>query len=76
MWQQDIGDNEASTMYVPFGYSIDLFRDDGFGGDMYTVHGPLFEDENFYMPCIDLHDIFEDTMSSARIYKNNTYHTL
>ena len=44
--------DEISSIYVLFGYSVDLFVDPGFSGTKFTVTGGLFEDKNDKMECI------------------------
>ena len=70
MDHQGIGNDEVTSLYVPFGYSVDLFKDSGFSGDMLTITGEMFEDTNFRMRCVELDDDWNDELSSLRVYKN------
>lgn len=46
MEDHGVKSDELSSLYVPFGTSVDLFYDSGYSGNMLTVTGAMFEDEN------------------------------
>ena len=41
-------------MQVPFGYAVDMFANDGYSGEMKTVHGPFYTDLTMHAACIEL----------------------
>ena len=41
-------------MQVPFGYAVDMFKNDGFSAEMKTVRGPFYTDKTMYAACIEL----------------------
>lgn len=69
MYEHNIKNDDVGSVMVPFGYSVDLFRDDGFAGDKKTVQGPVFNDSHLSLACINVSD-FNDRTSSVAVYKN------
>ena len=69
MYERGIGDNWLQSIMVPFGYTVDLYDEGGFSGDITTIVGGMFEDDNQTMKCINLVDDWWTT-SSLRVYKN------
>ena len=65
-----IANDKVTSLYVPFAYSVDLYKDDNFSGDMLTITGAIFEDTNFTMKCVELDSDWNDELSSLRVYKN------
>ena len=58
---------------MPYGYSIVLYDDDGFTGASYTVDGPFFSDGDLTMPCISIHDDFNDKNASLMVYRTTSF---
>lgn len=64
-----MGNDWTSAVRLPYGYTVDLYIDDGFQGSSKTIVGPMFEDGHLEMNCIDLTD-FDNRVTSLKIYKN------
>ena len=61
--------NCASSIMVPFGYTVDLYQSDAFSGDLKTIVGPVFNDDLLSLECINL-DGFNNEVTSLAVYKN------
>lgn len=64
--------NSASSLMIPYGYSVDLYDHDGFWSEPYTVNGPFFVDATQRHACISLFDDFNDRTTSLEVYKSST----
>ena len=59
----------VSSMKIPFGYAIDLYDYDSFGGDVRTHVGQPFTDSNLDMECIPVDSDFDNRACSYKVYK-------
>ena len=39
-----VGDNIVSSMYLPFGYAVDMFDKNDFAGEKLSVRAPFYTD--------------------------------
>ena len=70
---RSIADNMATSLMVPFGYSVDMYDSASFSGDSFTVEGPLWLDNDLNMKCISIENVYNDRMSSVRVYRTGAY---
>ena len=62
--------NDAvSSLMVPYGYQVVLYKDGGFSGATKTVTGPMFGDADEDLACINIYSDFNDRVSSFKIYR-------
>lgn len=53
-----MSNDSVSSVKVPYGYSVKLFRDDSWSGDTKIVNGSMFLDDTLDMPCISVSSDF------------------
>ena len=58
-----------SSLYIPFGYAIDLYALDSWSGDVRTYVGKPYLDSNKLMECTNVASDWENMTSSAKVYK-------
>ena len=66
---QEIKANAASSLMIPFGYSVKLYESGDLTGEPYTIDGPMYATSDYSMQCISLVDKFEDKVNSVEIYR-------
>ena len=66
MWENNIRDDDADSVLVPFGYKVTLFDQDGFLGDTEEIKGKPYEDANDEMICQNLGDL-KNRAASIRV---------
>ena len=67
-----LADNTVSSVMVPYGYSVQLFENNGFHGESVIIEGGMYASGDQEMQCIDLADKkFEDKTSSLSVYRTN-----
>ena len=60
---------DVDSMFIPYGYAIDLYDDDGFGGEVRTYVGQPYEGSHNEMHCTEVGDDFHNKACSAAVYK-------
>ena len=59
-------------MYIPFGYSVDIYDGDGYTGDYITVTGQYYTDTHMSPQCINIDaTALENRDGSMVIYRTN-----
>lgn len=64
-----IWSDDASSIMVPFGYSVELFDGEAMYGSLIEIEGPMYQDDTERMRCINL-DGLHDRTSSIEVWKN------
>ena len=62
-------DDNASSVAMPYGVSVNLYDGEGFTGDMITLDGPFYEDETLKHTCVSIYEKFNDDTSSLEVFK-------
>ena len=60
--------DSLSSLYIPFGYAIDLYDYDSWGGGVRTYVGKPYIDSNKQMECTNMGD-WDNMTCSAKVYK-------
>ena len=69
MWNQNIWQDSVSSVMVPPGYTLEIFKNDSFSGDSTRIEGPTWQLPNMELACIPVPNGFEDVNSSAKVYR-------
>ena len=56
---------------VPYGYSVELFDNDGMYGSSYIVDGQQWKDEDQQMTCVNLPSEWRNKTSSLAVYRTS-----
>ena len=60
----------ASSIMVPFGYAVELWDRDSWGGNVVTITGGPYTDSNNGMQCMNLADYnWDNKTKSLKVYK-------
>ena len=69
MWVNNIPKDDVDSVYVPFGYQIELFDQDGFWGDSEIIKGRPYSNDNAEMVCQNLGNM-KNRAASARVTRS------
>ena len=76
MWDHDYGNNKASSIMVPFGFTTTLYDSNSWDGNSVTIDGEYWTDPNQSMTCINLKDDpydFNNKLTSLEVTKLGIY---
>ena len=73
LWLNGAHWDECTALMVPYGYAVDMYDTASFSGDMITVTGPYWLDQDMNMECISVQGTYNNKMASARVYRTGVY---